>query len=159
MAAPTWRAWRGAGPRSRACTRGRRPRRRRRTRGNERSSRKQSRQVGGAPERRPALSAGALLATLVTDRHSEESCVPGKPTAEYSVPAEFELAHDANLTDGVFGNASDYPDHVIFDRKVDGAWQPVTAKTFAEEVRTLAAGLIASGVGPGERVAVMSSTR
>jgi long-chain acyl-CoA synthetase len=85
--------------------------------------------------------------------------VPGKPTAEFSVPAEFELAHDANLTDGVFGNASDYPDSVVFDRKVDGAWQPVTAKNFAEEVKALAAGLIASGVDAGDRVALMSSTR
>jgi len=85
--------------------------------------------------------------------------VPGKPNSEFSVPVEFELAADANLTDGVFGNASDYPDSVIFDRKVDGAWQPVTAKNFAEEVKALAAGLIASGVGAGDRVALMSSTR
>jgi long-chain acyl-CoA synthetase len=75
------------------------------------------------------------------------------------MPADFELAHDANLTDGVFGNASDYPDTVVFDRKVDGAWQPVTAKTFAEEVKALAAGLIASGVEAGDRVALMSATR
>jgi long-chain acyl-CoA synthetase len=85
--------------------------------------------------------------------------VPGQTIAEYSVPANFDLAQDANLTDGVFGNASDYPDTVIFDRKVDGAWQPVTAKTFAEEVKALAAGLIASGVQAGDRVALMSSTR
>ncbi|HET6815597.1 MAG TPA: AMP-dependent synthetase/ligase [Mycobacteriales bacterium] len=85
--------------------------------------------------------------------------MPGQPTAEYSVPADFELAQDANLTDGVFGNASDYPDTVVFDRKVDGAWQPVTAKTFAEEVKALAAGLIASGVQAGDRVALMSATR
>ena len=85
--------------------------------------------------------------------------MPGQPTAEYSVPADFELAQDANLTDGVFGNASDYPDAVVFDRKVDGAWQPVTAKTFAEEVKALAAGLIASGVEAGDRVALMSATR
>jgi long-chain acyl-CoA synthetase len=75
------------------------------------------------------------------------------------VPADFDLAQDANLTDGVFGNASDYPDTVVFDRKVNGAWQAVTAKTFAEEVKALAAGLIASGVGAGDRVALMSSTR
>jgi long-chain acyl-CoA synthetase len=85
--------------------------------------------------------------------------VPGQPPAEYSMPADFDLAQDANLTDGVFGNASDYPDHVIFERKVDGAWQPVAAKTFAEEVKAVAAGLIASGVQAGDRVALMSSTR
>ncbi|MBV9292764.1 MAG: AMP-binding protein, partial [Frankiales bacterium] len=78
---------------------------------------------------------------------------------EYSVPADFQIAEDANLTDGVFGNASDFPDTVLFDRKVGGQWQPVTAKVFAEEVKALAAGLIASGVGAGDRVGLMSATR
>ena len=47
----------------------------------------------------------------------------------------------------------------MFDRKVDGTWQPVTAKEFDDEVKQAAAGLIASGVQPGERVCIMSSTR
>ena len=79
--------------------------------------------------------------------------------AEYSVPANFQLPQDANLTDAIFGNASDYPDNVAFDRKVDGEWQPVTAKHFAEEVKALAAGLIAAGVQAGDRVGLMSATR
>jgi long-chain acyl-CoA synthetase len=79
--------------------------------------------------------------------------------SEYSVPAAFRLPEDSNLTDAVFGNASDYPDTVLFDRKVDGAWQPVTSKEFAEEVKALAAGLIANGVGAGDRVGLMSATR
>jgi long-chain acyl-CoA synthetase len=79
--------------------------------------------------------------------------------AEYSVPANFKVPQDANLTDAVFGNASDFPDNVSFDRKVDGEWQPVTAKHFAEEVKALAAGLIASGIQAGDRVGLMSATR
>jgi len=79
--------------------------------------------------------------------------------AEYSVPSSFTLPDDANLTDAVFGNAAEFPDNVAFDRKVDGSWQPITSKTFAEEVKAIAAGLIASGVKAGDRVAVMSSTR
>ena len=79
--------------------------------------------------------------------------------AEYSVPANFRIPDDANLTDAVFGNASDFPDSVSFDRKVNGKWEPVTAKHFAEEVKALAAGLIAAGVEPGDRVALMSATR
>jgi long-chain acyl-CoA synthetase len=79
--------------------------------------------------------------------------------AEYSVPADFQVREDANLTDAVFGNASDFPDNVSFDRKVDGEWQPVTAKHFAEEVKALAAGLIAAGVQAGDRVGLMSATR
>jgi long-chain acyl-CoA synthetase len=79
--------------------------------------------------------------------------------AEFSVPADFQVPQDANLTDAVFGNASDFPDNVSFDRKVDGEWQPVTAKHFAEEVKALAAGLIAAGVQAGQRVGLMSATR
>jgi long-chain acyl-CoA synthetase len=84
----------------------------------------------------------------------EESSV-----GEYSVPADFEVPADANLTDAVFGNASDFPDAVVFDRKVGGQWQPVTAKDFAGHVKELAAGLVATGVQPGDRVALMSATR
>jgi long-chain acyl-CoA synthetase len=83
----------------------------------------------------------------------------GVRVPEYSVPAGFTLPEDSNLTDAVFGNASDYPDTVLFDRKVDGAWQPVTSKEFAEEVKALAAGLIANGVGAGDRVGLMCATR
>jgi long-chain acyl-CoA synthetase len=79
--------------------------------------------------------------------------------AEYSVPSSFTLPDDANLTDAVFGNAAEFPDNVAFDRKAGGGWQPVTSKTFAEEVKAIAAGLIASGVAAGDRVAVLSSTR
>jgi len=79
--------------------------------------------------------------------------------AEFAVPADFTVPQDANLTDAVFGNAADYPDTVTFERKVDGEWTPVTAKHFAEEVKAIAAGLIAAGVQPGDRVALMSATR
>jgi long-chain acyl-CoA synthetase len=79
--------------------------------------------------------------------------------ATVDVPARFEVPDDANLTDAVFANATEWPDNVAFDRKVGGPWQAVTSKDFAEEVKALAAGLIASGVQPGDRVAVMSSTR
>jgi long-chain acyl-CoA synthetase len=79
--------------------------------------------------------------------------------AEFSVPAEFRIPDDANLTDAVVGRAAEQPGRVIFDRKVDGSWQPVTAKQFADDVSSVAAGLIASGIEVGERVCIMSSTR
>ncbi|HEX3705608.1 MAG TPA: AMP-dependent synthetase/ligase [Mycobacteriales bacterium] len=78
---------------------------------------------------------------------------------DYSVPADFTIPDDANLTDAVVAHAAEYPDRVIFDRKVENSWQPVTAKQFGDEVRQAAAGLIAAGVQPGERVCIMSSTR
>jgi long-chain acyl-CoA synthetase len=79
--------------------------------------------------------------------------------AEFSVPADFTVPDDANLTDAVLGNADEHPDEVVFDRKVDGSWQPVSAKHFASEVKALAAGLIASGLKAGDRVCIMSGTR
>ncbi len=78
---------------------------------------------------------------------------------EYSVSAEVRIGPNENLTDAVVTNAIEFGDRVIFDRKVDGSWQPVTAKEFNAEVRALAAGLIASGVQAGDRVALMSATR
>ena len=44
-------------------------------------------------------------------------------------------------------------------RKVDGDWQDVTATDFLAEVHAAAKGLIAAGVQPGDRVALMSRTR
>jgi long-chain acyl-CoA synthetase len=79
--------------------------------------------------------------------------------SEFSVPAEFRIPDDANLTDAIVGHAAEHPDRVMFDRKVDGEWQPVTSKQFGEEVKAVAAGLIAAGIEAGERVCIMSSTR
>ena len=78
---------------------------------------------------------------------------------EYSTPQVLELAADAALTDALTERAAAAPDTVVFTRKVDGRWAPVTAKEFATEVSSLAAGLVANGVGPGDRVGLMSKTR
>ncbi|MBC7372875.1 MAG: AMP-binding protein, partial [Frankiales bacterium] len=78
---------------------------------------------------------------------------------EYSSPQVVELAPDAALPDAVTRRAVDAPDTVVFTRKVDGRWAPVTAKEFATEVSALAAGLVAQGVGAGDRVGLMSKTR
>jgi long-chain acyl-CoA synthetase len=78
---------------------------------------------------------------------------------EYSTPQVIDVAEDAALVDAVFAHAETAPDDVVFTRKVDGRWAPVTAKEFATEVRSLAAGLIANGVQAGDRVGLMSKTR
>ncbi|MFG2499363.1 AMP-dependent synthetase/ligase [Streptomyces sp. NPDC048441] len=78
---------------------------------------------------------------------------------EFSLPALYEVPADGNLTDIVRRNAAQHPDVAVIGRKVDGTWQDVDAKTFLVEVRAAAKGLIASGVRPGDRVALMSRTR
>ena len=78
---------------------------------------------------------------------------------EYAVPPLYTVPDDSNTTDPFFQGVEREPDHQALSRLVDGSWQPVTAAEFADEVRDLAAGLIRSGVEPGDRVAVMSRTR
>ncbi|MFD5659313.1 AMP-dependent synthetase/ligase [Streptomyces hirsutus] len=78
---------------------------------------------------------------------------------EFSLPALYEVPADGNLTDIVRRNAAQHPDVAVMARKVAGVWQDVTATVFLAEVREAAKGLIASGVQPGDRVALMSRTR
>ncbi|MFE2513004.1 AMP-dependent synthetase/ligase [Streptomyces naganishii] len=64
-----------------------------------------------------------------------------------------------SMADLPFTNAAEAPGDVALRRRVNGAWRPVTAADFAREVTDVAKGLIASGLEPGGRVAVMSRTR
>jgi long-chain acyl-CoA synthetase len=65
----------------------------------------------------------------------------------------------ANLTDLIYRNATRNPDAASFRRDIDGQWADVTARDFLGEVTSVARGLIASGVAPGDRVALLSRTR
>ncbi|MFJ2826950.1 AMP-dependent synthetase/ligase [Streptomyces sp. NPDC087263] len=58
-----------------------------------------------------------------------------------------------------FTNAAEFPGAVVLRRQEHGTWQPVTAASFAREVTATAKGLIAAGLEPGGRVALMSRTR
>ncbi|WP_274557505.1 AMP-dependent synthetase/ligase [Streptomyces spiramyceticus] len=78
---------------------------------------------------------------------------------EFSLPALYEVPTDGNLTDLIRRNATQHPDVAVMSRKVGGVWTDVTATEFLAEVRAAARGLIAAGVQPGDRVALMSRTR
>ncbi|MEV0226343.1 AMP-dependent synthetase/ligase [Streptomyces sp. NPDC050704] len=64
-----------------------------------------------------------------------------------------------SIADLPFTNAAEAPDAVVLRRADHGSWLPVTAAAFADEVTAVAKGLIAAGLEPGGRVAVMSRTR
>jgi long-chain acyl-CoA synthetase len=64
-----------------------------------------------------------------------------------------------NTADFVFDNAANRPQHIALRRRVKGSWVDVTSAQFAAEVTATAKGLIAAGIAPGDRVAVMSKTR
>ena len=79
---------------------------------------------------------------------------------ELSIPPRVTVADGDRLSDMVVDNAREVPQLVSFGRRAsDGTWDDVTAAEFGAEVTAVARGLIAAGVGPGDRVALMSATR
>ncbi len=78
---------------------------------------------------------------------------------EYSAPATYVVPETGNLTDDIVANARDHGDQIAFGRRSGEQWEDVSAAAFLDEVQALARGLIAAGVSPGDRVALISSTR
>ena len=82
---------------------------------------------------------------------------------EYSIPALAEIPATANLAKVVFHRAAEQPQAVMLRRPGPsgpaGEWTDVTASQFRDEVTALAKGLVAAGIEPGDRVALMSHTR
>lgn len=78
---------------------------------------------------------------------------------EARTPALAPRITSGSTADLPYTNAAEAPDAVILRRRRHDGWQPVTAAAFAREVTAVAKGLIAAGLEPGGRVAVMSRTR
>jgi long-chain acyl-CoA synthetase len=78
---------------------------------------------------------------------------------EFSTPLTIEVPPTGNLTDDVVTSAAEAPDRVVFSRPGEAGWEDVTAAQFLADVSAVAKGLIASGIEPGDRVALISKTR
>jgi long-chain acyl-CoA synthetase len=86
---------------------------------------------------------------------------------EYSMPALAQIPATANLADVVFRRAAEQPQAVVLRRPSGGSgrsgayadWTDVTASQFKDDVIAVAKGLVAAGIEPGDRVALMSHTR
>jgi long-chain acyl-CoA synthetase len=79
---------------------------------------------------------------------------------DYSVPALVDIPPAASLADVIFQRAEEHPHQVILRQRPDGrSWQDVTATEFATEVSRVAKGLVAAGIGAGDRVGLLSRTR
>lgn len=78
---------------------------------------------------------------------------------EASVPPLVPRVPRGSLADIPYDNAREDPAAVVFGRKrPDGTWADVTASAFAAEVHSVAKGLIAAGLRPGDRLALMART-
>ncbi|MGA8254972.1 MAG: AMP-dependent synthetase/ligase [Nocardioides sp.] len=80
---------------------------------------------------------------------------------EFSTPLTVEIPSVGNLTDDVVRNATEAPDVAVMARPgaAAGTWDDVSAHEFWRQVCGVAKGLVAAGVGVGDRVALISKTR
>ncbi|NMM86156.1 long-chain fatty acid--CoA ligase [Rhodococcus sp. SRB_17] len=79
--------------------------------------------------------------------------------SDYSAKAQFVISDNESVVHTVFTHAEQTPNLTVFSRPKGDTWIDVSAKDFAEQVTGVANGLIAAGVGPGDRVALLSATR
>ncbi|MET7601448.1 AMP-dependent synthetase/ligase [Streptomyces avermitilis] len=78
---------------------------------------------------------------------------------EVAVPPLVGQVTHGSLADIPFDNAGVAPEDVVLSRKTpDGDWTDVTAAEFADQVLAVAKGLIAEGLMPGDRLAIMART-
>ncbi len=80
-------------------------------------------------------------------------------SSEASGPAMPPLARAAHLLEPLFARATHDPDAVLAARREGDRFRDVTVKEAVDTIRGLAKGFAASGVAPGDRVALMSHTR
>ena len=78
---------------------------------------------------------------------------------EHVAPPLVAPTTEGSLADLPARNAERHPDNIAFSRKEGGRWVDVTAREFEADVRAVAKGLVAAGVAPGDRVAIMCKTR
>ncbi|SFY52223.1 AMP-dependent synthetase/ligase [Streptomyces sp. F-1] len=78
---------------------------------------------------------------------------------EAVVPPFAAPVQRGSLADLPFDNAAADPDAVVLSRRLpEGRWTDLTAARFAAEVLATAKGLIAEGLAPGDRIAIMART-
>ncbi|MEY4390407.1 MAG: hypothetical protein RLZZ400_150 [Actinomycetota bacterium] len=78
----------------------------------------------------------------------------------FDVPAHVVSNENDNITDLLAERVAKTPNLELFSiEKSPGEWVSVTAKEFETQVIALAKGMIASGIKPGQAVAIMARTR
>ncbi|MEW2519924.1 AMP-dependent synthetase/ligase [Actinacidiphila alni] len=83
----------------------------------------------------------------------------GDRVVQAAVPPLVQLPPKGSLADIPFTNAAEAAEEPLLSRKDGtGAWRDVTARDFRNEVVAVAKGLIAAGLKPGDRLAIMART-
>jgi long-chain acyl-CoA synthetase len=78
----------------------------------------------------------------------------------YDVPLLVDPVASDNVTDLLIQRVKLTPNQALFERqKPDGTWFNVSAAEFQADVESLAKGLIAAGIKPGQAIGLMSRTR
>ena len=79
---------------------------------------------------------------------------------QFTTPPQHESRPDENTTDLLLGRLRSNPSVPIYElAQPDGSYTPVATADFIEDVKSLAKGLMASGVESGDAVAILSRTR
>jgi long-chain acyl-CoA synthetase len=107
------------------------------------------------------LAAGRAIAAVPVGGHVLPS--PGHSDDAWLASARSQVKHmGENACDDVFGWAAREPRRVTFARQAGedagSEWVPVTAAEFASRVAAVAAGLVAQGIQPGDRIGLLAAT-
>ena len=105
---------------------------------------------------RPAIFSGACWPKRLPSE------APGQKEImqEYTTPGAVEVPADVNLTTALWRQEADRPNHAILaHRQGNGPYVDITYAEMASQVRRIAAGLTALGLGDGDRVCLFSPTR
>ncbi|TDV44137.1 AMP-dependent synthetase/ligase [Actinophytocola oryzae] len=78
---------------------------------------------------------------------------------EATTAPRYEVGEETSVTDDLTARAARTPERAAFARQDATGWTTVTWAEFARQVNVLAGQLVAAGIRPGDRVAIMSGTR
>lgn len=79
---------------------------------------------------------------------------------QIDVPALVAADPEANATDLLIDRVTATGDLALFALpRADGSWEDLSAADFLAQVRAVAKGLVAAGIEPGDRIALMCKTR
>lgn len=79
---------------------------------------------------------------------------------QFDVPALVEADPEANVTDLLIDRVAATPNSALFSLPTaNGGWSDVASSEFLTQVKSVAKGLVAAGIQPGDKIGLMCKTR